>query len=470
MSNIARLLRDFAALLFVFVSAIVAVPSTVSAAPGNPSYCDSEVDRLTNQNIGTEVPVIMVHGFRGSYQDWGSLTSSSSFAGRVNNIPGVAVAHLFSYNTYTWVDNPGSGLKLAKTVDCISQLSERNGGKGKVIIVGYSMGGLVARDALSHRSSDGQRAIADEVGQVITIGTPHVGTNLPVFGQLVPVPLWGAFTPGSPELSRLPHFPAQTVVHTIAGDVEKVFYDRRGQEVRRERPYDDTLVTTTSANAEYTIDVNKGGGEKTISCEKRYLALFFNQSISLGDAPCEHTQLTNNSANGVRSDTIEAIKKYVTWLNTAPSLTIAGLTTTYDNRWENVSYGASGVGMDGSATDTTNGAPCNNCTITPNPTVYAFIQIDYTSNWCARPTLIECATSYSPMVLGPAPDVIIGGRVPTASARYQEGGGYTGSSLVWCFQDEGVCVHYRRGTNTPQLEPSAALLDVFRTATWASAP
>lgn len=473
MLRMVRVMRGFAALLFVLVSAIIAVPSSVSAAPGNPAYCDSEVDRLTNKNIGAEVPVIMVHGFRGNYQDWGSVTSTSSFAGRVNNIPGVAVAHLFSYNTYNWVDDPGSGLKLAKTIDCISQLSERSGGKGKVIVVGYSMGGLVARDALSHRSSDGQRAIADEVGQVVTIGTPHIGTNLPVFGQLVPVPLWGAFTTGSPELSRLPHFPSQTVVRTIAGDVEKVFVDRQGREVKRERPYDDTLVTTLSAHAEYTIDVNKGGGQKTINCEKPYLALFFNQSISLGDASCEHTQLTNNSTNGVRTDTIAAIKKYVAWLNTPPpaaSLTIGSLTTTYDDRWTDVYYGASGVGMDGSATDTTNGVPCNNCTTTPNPTVYAFVQIDYTGRWCTRPTMLECATSYSPMVLGPAPAVTIGGRTPDTSARYQESGGYTGSSLVWCFEDEKVCVHYRRGTNSPLLEPSAALLHMFSTATWASTP
>jgi pimeloyl-ACP methyl ester carboxylesterase len=460
--------RHIAALLLLVASVIIAgAPKTAFAAAGNPSYCDPAVDRLTNQNIGTEVPVIMVHGFNGSYQDWGSISNNASFAGRVNDIPGVAVAHLFSYNTYNWVDDQNSGPKLAKTIDCISQLSVRNGGKGKVIVVGYSMGGLVARDALSHRSPDGSRAIADEAGQVITIGTPHIGTTLPLWGQLVPVPLWGAFTTGSPELERLPHFPSQTTVRTIAGDVTRVYYDRWGREVKREQPHDDTLVTTLSAGAEYTIDFNKGGGEKIISCDKRYSALpFFNQYVSYENAACQHEQLTHNPNNGVREDTIESIKKYVAWLNTpseptTKSLTIGSLTTTYDSRWKNADYGASGPGEDLNADDTTNGAACTNCTDTPPPTVYAFVQI-FKMDWCTD-TVANCLNSGGS--LGPAPAVTVGGRTPDASARLQEFG-YEGTALAWCFETDKICIHYRRAVDTPQLEPSAALLDLLNSATW----
>lgn len=468
MSRIIIRSTRFVALLWMLLAVAIAMPSSASAASGNPAYCDPEIERLTNTNIQDKVPVIMVHGFNGKNQDWGSVNSSASFAGMINRIPGVAVAHLFSYNTYAWVDSQDSGPKLAKTIDCVSRLSLQNGGRGKVIVVGYSMGGLVAREALSHRSTDSQRAIADEVGQVITIGTPHIGTTLPLFGQLVPVPLWGAFTTGSPELSRLPHFPSQTTVHTIAGDVIRVYLDRWGREVNREQPFDDTLVTTLSAHAEYTIDVNKGGGQKTITCEKKYRALpFFNQYISYRDVPCEHERLTQDAGNGVREDTADAIRKYVASLAApAPvSLTIGGLTTTYDARWKDVSYGASGPGQDGSATDTTNGAPCTNCTTTPNPTVYAFAQIGNYASWCTG-SLLSCAVGSS-MTAGPAPPVTIGGRTPDYSARYFDSG-YMGTSLVWCFEDQKVCVHYRRAVDTPQLQPSQALLDVFNTATWSN--
>jgi len=146
-------------------------------------------------------------------------------------------------------------------------------------------------------------------------------------------------------------------------------------------------------------------------------------------------------------------------------LTIGPLTTTYDNRWTDVYYGASGPGEDGSAIDTTNGVPCTNCTTTPTPTSYAFIQIAKIPSWCTN--VIQCMTG-TQMILAPAPDVTVGGRTPSVSARYQETGGYGGTGLAWCFEQEGVCVMYRRGANTPQLEPSTALLDVFSTATWAN--
>ena len=466
MSRITNRIKGFVAPLMMLI-VITALPTTVSATAGNPAYCDAGVDRLTNTNIGNKVPVIMVHGWFGTSQDWGSITDPSSFAGKINAIPGVAVAHLLNYDSSKWVDDQSSGPRLAKTIDCVSQLSQHNGGKGKVIVVGYSMGGLVARNALSHTSTDGQRAIADEVGQVITIGTPHDGTTLPVTLQLAPPTLASAFTTGSPELARLPHFPAQTAVHTIAGDVTRDYYDVWGRQVRQEQPHDDTLVPTISAHAEYTIDVNKGGGQKTISCDKKYYTLpFFNQSVSYQDAPCEHVQLIKNSSNGVREDTVDAINKYVAWLASPPlpSLTINGLTTTYDSRWTNVYYGASGIGQDGSAEDTSSGVPCTGCTGTPVPIADAFIQItNMASWWCSGPVL-QCSLG-SNIVVGAAPPVTIGGRTPSSSARYYDGN-RTGTSLVWCFEDQKLCIQYRRGIDSPQLEPSAALLDLFSTATW----
>lgn len=434
--------------------ATMVVPSTAYAADTNPAYCDPDVPRLTNANFGNEVPVIMVHGFNGKYQDWGSVSDAKSFAGRVDAIPGVAVAHLYGYKTFDIADLLITTPRLIHTIDCVAQISQNSGSKGKVILVGYSLGGLIARDALNSNSSDGQRAIADEVGQVITIGSPHDGTTtLPL-----QVPGW----------ENIPHFPSQTTVHTIAGDVTRVYYDMRGNEIKREQPHDDTLVTVASAHAEHSDDVNRGGGQTTVSCEKPYLGVpNLNWYIAAETATCEHTQLIGNSLNGVREDTIDAIEKYVTSLSEPAgiSLTVGGLTTTYDSRWTNVDYGASGPGQDSSAMDTTNGATCTNCTTSPPPTVYAHAEVVNTASWCSG-SAISCAVgSYE--TVGPAPDVTIGGRTPDSSARYYDSG-YDGTSLVWCFETEQVCVHYRRAVDTPQLEPSQALLDLFSTATWAS--
>ena len=451
-----------AAMCSVVVLAVVAIPNHAFAANGNPAYCDSSVPRLDNQNIGTEVPVVMVHGLFGNATAWGSISDTSSFAGRVNNIPGVAVAHRFDYNWSNWVTDPQNGPRLAKTIDCVAQISQHNGGKGKVIVVGYSMGGLMARDALSR--TVGQHSVADEVGQVVTIGTPHAGANVSAWCGVAMVPMCKWFVPGSPELTALPPFPPQTIVHTSAGDVTRVYYNQQGQEINRENPYDDTLVPVNSANEAYTIDANKGGGSTTVTCQKNYLTFGILGSISYSTANCEHGQLIQDASNGIREDTIAAIEKYVAYLNkpAAKVLTVGNLTTSYDSRWINADYGASGPGQDLSADDTTNAASCTNCTTTPPPMVNAFIQV-INMSWCT--TSIDSCAVGSQQVVDTAPAVTIGGKTPSYSARYLDSG-YTGTSLVWCVESEHICVYYRRATDTPQLEPSQALLDVLNTATW----
>jgi len=469
MLKTAHKIKAFVALFAITLGLSAAMPYMAAATPGNPAYCDADVPALTNKNIGTEVPVIMVHGWWSNSQIWGSINNTSSFAGEVNNIPGVAVAHLFDYNTNSWVDDPANGPMLAKTIDCVSRLSLQNGGKGKVIVVANSMGGMVARDALSRRSTDGRRAIADEAGQVVTIATPNAGI-IPIAGvpPQIPYPVYQAFLPGSTQLANLPHFPQQTVVHAIAADVTRIYYDIRGQEQRREQPHDDTFVKVESALSDYSVDAVKGGASKIVTCDKTYIQLpFIGRYVDFA-AVCEHGQLVNNSdLNGVRLDTVNSIKKYVAWLNTPPpvgvSLTIGELTTTYDSRWTDIAYGPSGAHTDGYATDTTNGTPCSDCG-DPSIITYPFIQVFDLKMNCADRPLLDCATGSAPLA-GAAPPVTIGGRTPTYSTRYIDSGRNSGS-MVWCFDDTKICVYYRQGSEATQLQPSAALLDVFRTAQW----
>lgn len=441
MSTTLTRIRHIAALLLMVASVLIAsVPKAAFAAAGNPSYCHSDVDLITNQNLGTDVPVIMVHGFTGHSYDWGSVNNGSSFAGRVNNIPGVAVAQLFNYNTYGWVTDPERGPKLAKTIDCVSQLSEKQGGPGKVIIVGYSMGGLMVREAATHLSTNLPRSIADEIGQVITIATPHTEVQHPAYGPIT-----------TALISTLPNLPLGVPVHTIAGDIENVYYNSRGQVVRREQTHSDTLTSTESAHWQATSSYENGGGTKTITCEKRFQNILWWSIPNPGNAPCEHGVLISNANNGVREDTIEAIQKYVASLEEPESisLTVGPLTTTYDNRWGRAEYGASGPGEDATADDLTN--------------TNAFIQIFNMDGWCGS-TLIVCATGGD--IIDTAPEVTVGGRMPDASARYIEPGSSEREALAWCFTEEQVCINYRRAGPTGQLEPSQALLDLLSSATW----
>lgn len=451
-------LAGFAA--FFMLSLAFLTTATTKEVSANPAYCDAEVDELTNENFQDEVPVILVHGLSGDSDDWGSPNNSSDFAGVVNDIPGVEVAHLFDYYTHYWVDNGNSGPALAKTIDCVSQLSTNNGGKGKVIVIGYSMGGLAARDALSRLSSDGQRAIADQVGQVITIATPHEGAITTPIEQLTPI--GSALTPGSDELEELPSFPSQTIVHSIAADVTRVYVDLFGNEESRQQPHDDLRVSVASALSEYSTDDSIGGGQTTFYCDKEYHRNFlgwYDEQSSL----CEHGNLLSYAST--RWDTEDAIEKYVAWLNTPnyPSLTVGNLTTYYDENWTDL-FQDTGYGQ---AKDTTNSAPCTNCSTTPPPDILASVQVVDYSFYCSYPgnPILTCAIE-SATILGSAPSVTIGGRTPSHAVRYEESGGYDGTALVWCFEDEYVCVHYRRGTDTPQIEMSQALLDVFETATW----
>lgn len=442
--------------MFVTTVALLADIQPAAADPANPSYCDSDVAKIDNQNFGTDIPVILVHGLSGNKDDWGD-PENPGFYKTINDMQDVSVVQSFSYNTLLWVNNSNNGPKLAKTIDCVSRISTANGGVGKVIVIGYSMGGLVARDALSRQSTDGQRAIADEVGQVITIGTPHRGVDPSKYPKVL---LYPALIAGSGELENLPSFPSQTVVHTIAGDVAEVYHNSNDPEDvgSVNRPYDDTLVSTLSAHAEYTVGEAEGGGDTTVLCNKDYWptlpALGMYQSDT---ASCEHGQLILDASNGVREDAVEAIEKYVASVNVT-SLTIESLTMRFDSRWDNPRY------VSGGNPPYYAGAGEN-----VGSTNLARVAIFPYADWCNPPnTIEECLENASvSQRIDDAPGVTVGGRTPDYTARFR-GLYYTNEYiLAWCFTDEKICITYTK-RNEPEFMPSQALLDLFATATWSS--
>jgi pimeloyl-ACP methyl ester carboxylesterase len=151
--------------------------------------------RITPDQRGKYIPVIMVHGWTGSSTHTDARTgdfshkidlstnqlatvpATRSLIGQLQRIPGAAV-FTFDYHEYStrWVDDPHTGPALGDAIDCLFRATGE-----KVIIVAHSMGGLAARYALTHRGRAGTNR-AGEVSTVVTFGTPETGSLLAMLG------------------------------------------------------------------------------------------------------------------------------------------------------------------------------------------------------------------------------------------------------------------------------------------------
>jgi hypothetical protein len=210
-----------------------------------------------------------------------------------------------------WVINDKIGPKLVKYIDCLAQSSLKGGGKGKVIVVAHSMGGLAARYATNQ--TIGGRSVAAET-DVITIATPHLGSgfsdiclNLAKIGAR-PAECEGsavkALAPGSKELNDLPKFPASVPVRAIAGDVfirsdfgfGHIDYDLGG----------DLVVSVNSATAEST-STGHGDSIHVIKC-------FGDNAITTrSHASCEHGSMLNDP--NIQRSVKEGIEQFVASIN-----------------------------------------------------------------------------------------------------------------------------------------------------------
>ncbi len=166
-------------------------------------------------------PIIFIHGLTSSDQKWNSLIGKLSdfgwsFGGRMDfclNYDGSLFRanltddiHDFTMQTNLQVgdfytinfDIDINGNLYNNTVESDQAAIVKQGkalqlaikhvldktGSGKVILVGHSMGGLAAREYLQN-SSDWQIDGYHHVAKLLTIGTPHGGSNMWTFGGIL---------------------------------------------------------------------------------------------------------------------------------------------------------------------------------------------------------------------------------------------------------------------------------------------
>lgn len=291
--------RATLAVVVMFVSLLVGVQPV--AAQG--VSCDS--------GFGTKVPVLLVHGFNSNPRMW-SEGGASSMSSALRKLDGIKIVAPFDYESshFDWVTSSNIGPKLATTIDCLSQASRKGGGSGKVIVVAHSMGGLATRDAAS-RIVDG-RKIADELGLVVTLGTPNTGSPWSTyFGSGVK---WvcgflvggsganhdrdvehckqsGAvkgMSENSRELRELPPFPKEVPVRAIAGKV-RVFVQALFGTVVDQRFSDDMVVPVESATADYTSS-DIAGGKFIFACDLRHYDSY-GSIVHFQGGECSHNSM-----------------------------------------------------------------------------------------------------------------------------------------------------------------------------------
>ncbi|QOR71330.1 hypothetical protein IM660_03235 [Ruania alkalisoli] len=257
----------FAALLVVAVvllTAVVARPA--GAAPAGPDGADDPgapectgsglthagIDPADTANDGSAlthvplqdgsfVPVVLVHGWRGSVGTWDLHmdlsenataepgTSHRSFVGNLQDVPGVSV-FTFDYSSVntSWVTAPAIGPTLATHIACLHDAFGQD-----VIVIAHSMGGLATRQAFAEAPE-----AAEMVSQVITYGTPNTGSDLAAGGVTTAVALLAVnaapdpdrtirdlagdaavdLATGSQALAELPDWPDGPAVHALYGD------------------------------------------------------------------------------------------------------------------------------------------------------------------------------------------------------------------------------------------------------------
>jgi len=141
-------------------------------------------------------PIIFVHGIAAGFEKWDPtaklisdnhvysmryLSPDQVFHNYMGIRPEVWVWNVSYYTPDVLTESTAGNLTLyAQRLDQMIQTIARITGQKKVILVAHSMGGLVARKAITLRPENAQNIVA-----ILTVGTPHAGVDsaIPIVGQ-----------------------------------------------------------------------------------------------------------------------------------------------------------------------------------------------------------------------------------------------------------------------------------------------
>jgi pimeloyl-ACP methyl ester carboxylesterase len=173
---------------FVAVAILAhAGPALAGEAREAPAVAEAAAElRWTVPYQAGKVPVVFVHGFLGSHINWSVMIDELS------TDPPVRARFQFLTFGYDSLESiPESGLKLQAALDEARRRLDPEGRDpsfDRVIVVGHSMGGLVAKAAARGRDPDSPGAagpppagqgkpVTTRVGRIIFVATPHRGTG-----------------------------------------------------------------------------------------------------------------------------------------------------------------------------------------------------------------------------------------------------------------------------------------------------
>lgn len=319
--------RRWTATLAVVVGALAVVAFSPAAPAGAAAACGS------NDPIGTRVPLLFVHGFIKSAKDWDVAVK------RFCSDKVYATTFDYSKVNTNWVTDPAIGPALAADILGLANASRKDGGPGKVLVVGHSMGGLAVRCAADGRCNGGIGApagqpspVARDIAAITTFDTPNLGTYLksgntgqaadalaplltalcdakraqdpanPVVAGLcelertfISSPASLAFTPGSQQLAQLPAQPAGVPVLALGGKADltvRMFWQDLHLHNDGTTDLGDFVVSRASAEAQQQA-VDGFGGAQDVDCGS---AKFSITDVDTSKLTCWHMAEPSNKA------------------------------------------------------------------------------------------------------------------------------------------------------------------------------
>jgi pimeloyl-ACP methyl ester carboxylesterase len=152
-----------AATITILLTVLPAAPPRSQAALSDDCAGTSSTPAGSGQSASRR-PVIAVHGWGGKPLTKTTEMLRKELGDRISTFT-------FDYFPWSlhWASDKHIAPCLAQYINDVSQAHDKAGGDGKVVLVTHSMGGLATRYAALP---------ADKVLQVITLGTPHLGSPL----------------------------------------------------------------------------------------------------------------------------------------------------------------------------------------------------------------------------------------------------------------------------------------------------